>query len=178
MKYKNFVEAYEILSNYLPWAICIEDAGGRIFYVNEIFENIFNITLEESNNKYFDEIVDFEVLEKFAGDISDKNLTINRIKIGSNIYNIYEILLKNNEDNIYAICNIIVDEGERKDREYKLEKKEFMLRKIIDGIKEAILYKDKEGRVKNYNKAFKELYNSLGVKEILEKIATEVGYDE
>ncbi|HCW53901.1 MAG TPA: GGDEF domain-containing protein, partial [Clostridium sp.] len=83
-----------------------------------------------------------------------------------------------NEDNIYAICNIIVDEGERKDREYKLEKKASMLRKIIDGIPEAIFYKDKEGRVKNYNKAFKELYNSLGVTEILDKTATEVGYDE
>lgn len=178
MKYKNFVEAYEILSNYLPWAICIGDAGDRIFYVNEIFENIFNISFEEANNKHFDEIVDFEVLEKFVGDISDKNLTINRIKIGSNIYDIYKILLRNNEDNVYAICNIIVDAGERTDRECKLEKQASMLRKIIDGIPEAIFYKDKQGRIKNYNKAFKEIYNSMGVSEILDKTAIEIGFDE
>lgn len=161
MKCKNFVELYKGLIKDLPWPVCIQEVNGNILYVNEVFENIFHISYEEIISKNFYEDLKIDVLKEFNDNAKDKKLTANKIKIESSIYDIYRIPLKDND--VYAICDILIDITEKVNKENKLRVQTSILRKMVDSLPEILFFKDKEGKFIDYNKAFKEYCSNIGV---------------
>lgn len=119
MKCKKFVELYKGFMKDLPWPVCIQEVNGNILYINEVFENIFHISYEKIISKNFYEDLKIEGLREFNDKVKDKKLTANKIKIESNIYDIYRIPLKDNDD-VYAICDIFIDITEKVNKEDQL----------------------------------------------------------
>ena len=177
MKCKKFVELYKGFMKDLPWPVCIQEVNGNILYINEVFENIFHISYEKIISKNFYEDLKIEGLREFNDKVKDKKLTANKIKIESNIYDIYRIPLKDNDD-VYAICDIFIDITEKVNKEDQLSMQTSLLRTMVDSLPEIVFFKDKEGKFVDYNTAFKKYCNDLGVDSRREMTCLEIYEDK
>ena len=169
--FKSFLES-------LPYPVWIEDINTKILFLNEAYENLYNIKLTDTLGKTNKEVFPKEVSSLYDNQIrkcisEKKNLTFSG-NVGNTFVEciMFPILNLNNE--IYLIAGIILPINDKVKRQVELKKQKDILKTIIDSLPEAIFYKDKDCKFIGYNKNFSDFYANLGVYDLIGKSDLEI----
>ncbi len=169
--FKSFLE-------FLPYPVWIEDINTKILFLNEAYENLYNIKLTDTLGKTNKEVFPKEVSSLYDNQIrkciSEKKTLTFSGNVGNTFVEciMFPILNLNNE--IYLISGIILPINDKVKRQVELKKQKDILKTIIDSLPEAIFYKDKDCKFIGYNKNFSDFYANLGVYDLIGKSDLEI----
>lgn len=169
--FKSFLE-------FLPYPVWIEDINTKILFLNEAYENLYNIKLTDTLGKTNKEVFPKEVSSLYDNQIrkciSEKKTLTFSGNVGNTFVEciMFPILNLNNE--IYLIAGIILPINDKVKRQVELKKQKDILKTIIDSLPEAIFYKDKDCKFIGYNKNFSDFYANLGVYDLIGKSDLEI----
>ncbi len=169
--FKSFLE-------FLPYPVWIEDINTKILFLNEAYENLYNIKLTDTLGKTNKEVFLKEVSSLYDNQIrkciSEKKTLTFSGNVGNTFVEciMFPILNLNNE--IYLIAGIILPINDKVKRQVELKKQKDILKTIIDSLPEAIFYKDKDCKFIGYNKNFSDFYANLGVYDLIGKSDLEI----
>jgi PAS domain S-box-containing protein len=151
-----------ILDN-LPAVMYLLDKENKYLLVNKQYEKLFNITQEQIVGKHLNELWPQEIAEQFL----THNLQVITAGIPTEIeelvphqdalhtYLSIKFPLKDNNEEIYALCGISTDITERK----LAEKSLLRLQKAIESTSDAISITDISGQAIYVNPAFVEVFD-------------------
>lgn len=169
--FKSFLE-------FIPYPVWIEDINTKILFLNEAYENLYNIKLTDTLGKTNKEIFPKEVSSLYDNQIrkciSEKKTLTFSGNVGNTFVEciMFPVLNLNNE--IYLIAGIILPINDKVKRQVELKKQKDILKTIIDSLPEAIFYKDKDCKFIGYNKNFSDFYANLGVYDLIGKSDLEI----
>ena len=169
--FKSFLE-------FLPYPVWIEDINTKILFLNEAYENLYNIKLTDTLGKTNKEVFPKEVSSLYDNQIRKCISEKKTLTFSGNVGNtfvaciMFPILNLNNE--IYLIAGIILPINDKVKRQVELKKQKDILKTIIDSLPEAIFYKDKDCKFIGYNKNFSDFYANLGVYDLIGKSDLEI----
>lgn len=165
MENTNSVDIYKLFLENIPYPVWIQDIDTKIIFINDHYENLYNI-------KYSDVIgkKTIEVLHKEKADIYNRQLeetlTTKKVTTSESLIKglyfrayVFPILDKNQE--VQGVAGIVIDINEKKQKQLELIHQKNILRTIIDTLPESIFYKDENSRYLGYNKAFLDNFKSL-----------------
>lgn len=139
------------LYNSIECPIWIKNRNNQITFINKTFQEIFNIT----DIKTGDQLNLFSQLVKLK---SPQIIRLNEKE--------YVNKMISKQDEVENIVNILVDLGERKEKN-EFDHDRSILKTVIDNIPELIFYKDNQLRYIVMNKACETFYTSRGVHEVI-----------
>lgn len=178
----NLDNIYKSFLNNIPWPVWIIGIDYKIIFLNKLYEDRYNIKLQDVIGKQKDEIFPIEIskiynrqLQKCLEDLSSY---VSEESIDGTYVESYIFPIMQDDEQVKAVAGIIIDVNDRKVRESEIEKQKNILRTIIDAVPESIFYKDKESKFLGYNKKFEEFYNKRGITEIIGKTDLEIYGDE
>lgn len=177
MEEKYFGEIYKSFLNSMPWPVWVEGTDTEIIFLNEHYEDMFDVKLKDVIGMKNEEAFPIEKAKIYNEQINEclKRNSVHVVEgtINGACVECFIFPIKYYEE-IIAVAGIIIDVNDRKVREVEVEKQKNILRTIIDAVPESIFYKDKESRFIGFNKKFEEFYNKRGVTEIIGKTDLEI----
>lgn len=169
----DILELYKLFLENVPWPVWVEGVDSRVIFLNKIYEQIYNVKLEDVIGRNNEEAFGKEKAEIYDHYVEKCLNTLQPCiiedKVGDLFFECHMFAIVDKEGIVKGVAGVIIDITERKARELEVQEQKSILRTIIDAVPEAIFYKDKESRIVGCNKNFQDFYKKKGIEEVVGK---------
>lgn len=172
MEITRSTDIYKLFLENIPYPVWIQDIDTKIIFINDHYENLYNVKASDIIGKKTIDAVSKEKADIYNEQLKEtlitKKLTMSESLIKDLYFRAYVFPILDKNQEIQGVAGIVIDINEKKQKQLEFIHQKNILRTIIDTLPESIFYKDENSIYLGYNKAFSDNFKNLHKHDLLD----------